>query len=185
MRRYTTTRNLKRSILIASLLALLPLGSQAADGEINITGKITANTCDITSGTAGKQAVTLPTIMANSLQSAGATAGRTPFTITLANCTPDSGKVALYFEPGAGTDMTTGKLKNTAASAAGNVQVALLNADLSDIALDQPQGSQNSQWVDITTGSADLSYFAEYYTQAGSATAGDVKADTYFTLTYQ
>ena len=93
--------------------------------------------------------------MANSLQSAGATAGRTPFTITLANCTPDSGKVAL------------------------------LNADLSDIALDQPQGSQNSQWVDIPTGSADLSYFAEYYTQAGSATAGDVKADTYFTLTYQ
>ena len=181
------TRNLKRSTLIASLLALLPLGSQTADGEINITGKITANTCDITSGTAGKQAVTLPTIMANSLQSAGATAGRTPFTITLANCTPDSGKVALYFEPGAGTDMTTGKLKNTAASAsaAGNVQVALLNADLSDIALDQPLGSQNSQWVDITTGSADLSYFAEYYTQAGSATAGDVKADTYFTLTYQ
>ena len=55
------TKNLKRSTLLASLLTLLPLGSQAADGEINITGKITANTCDITSGTAGKQAVTLPT----------------------------------------------------------------------------------------------------------------------------
>ena len=178
-------RNLKPSTLLATVLALAPLTSQATDGEINITGKITANTCDITSGTAGKQAVTLPTIMANSLQSAGATAGRTPFTITLANCTPDSGKVALYFEPGTGTDMTTGKLKNTAATAASNVQVALLNADLSDIALDQPQGSQNSQWVDITAGSADLGYFAEYYSQAGSATAGDVKADTYFTLTYQ
>ena len=33
------TKNLKLSTLLASLLTLLPLGSQAADGEINITGK--------------------------------------------------------------------------------------------------------------------------------------------------
>ncbi len=171
--------------LIAGLLALAPLASQAADGEINITGKIVANTCDITSGTSGKQAVLLPTISANSLKTAGQTAGRTPFTITLANCTPDSGKVSLYFEPGTGTDMTTGKLKNTAAAPAGNVQVGLLNTDLSNIALNNPQGSQNSQWADISGGTVALNYYAEYYTAAGGVTAGDVKADTYFTLSYQ
>ena len=179
------SHHLTRNLLASSLLALIPLATHAADGEINITGKIVANTCDITSGNAGKQAVILPTIPARSLQDAGATAGRTPFTITLANCTPASGKVGLYFEPGVGTDMSTGKLKNSAASAADNVQVGLLNADLSDIALDQPQGTQNSQWVDISGGTAELNYYAEYYTAAGGATAGDVKADTYFTLTYQ
>lgn len=179
------SNHLTRTLLATSLLTLLPLAAQAADGEINITGKIVANTCDITSGNAGKHAVLLPTISANSLQSAGETAGRTPFTITLANCTSDSGKVGLYFEPGVGTDMSTGKLKNSAATAASHVQVGLLNADLSNIALDQPQGNQNSQWVDISGGSAELSYYAEYYTAAGGATAGDVKADTYFTLTYQ
>lgn len=126
------SHHLTRNLLASSLLALIPLATHAAgDGEINITGKIVANTCDITSGNAGKQAVILPTIPARSLQDAGATAGRTPFTITLANCTPpDSGKVGLYFEPGVGTDMSTGKLKNSAASAADNVQVGLLNADL-------------------------------------------------------
>lgn len=176
---------LTRTALAASLLVILPSTSQAADGEINITGKVTANTCTITSGVGGKQAVTLPTVTANSLQGLGVTAGRTPFTILLSGCTPVSGKVALYFEPGVGTDMTTGKLKNTAALPAENVQVGLLNADFSNIALDNPETSQNSQLVDITSGSAALNYFAEYYTLGGTTTAGDVKADTHFTLAYQ
>ncbi|MDH1507873.1 MULTISPECIES: fimbrial protein [Aeromonas] len=172
-------------LALISALALLPRISHATDGEINITGTIVANTCDITSGTGGKHAVVLPTVSANALTAAGTTAGRTPIAINLTNCTPNSGKVSLYFEPGSGTDMSTGKLKNTAPSGAGNVQVGLSNADFSQIALNQPQAAQNSQWVDITGGAATLTYFAEYYSALGGVTAGAVKADTFFTLTYQ
>lgn len=177
--------HLTRYSLMAGMFIFMPLTSLAADGEINITGKIVANTCDVTSGSSGKHAVLLPTISANSLKTAGQSAGRTPFTITLANCTPDSGKVGLYFEPGSGTDMTTGRLKNTAASPAGNLQVELLNSELNNILLNKPQAAQNSLWADISSGAAQLTYYAQYYTAAGTVTAGDVKADTYFTLTYQ
>jgi len=47
------SHHLTRNLLASSLLALIPLATHAADGEINITGKIVANTCDITSGNAG------------------------------------------------------------------------------------------------------------------------------------
>lgn len=170
---------------LVSALTLLPLMAQATDGEINITGTIVDNTCDITSGTGGKHAVVLPTVSANALTAAGTTAGRTPFAISLTNCTPTSGKVSLFFEPGSGTDMSTGKLKNTAASGATNVQVGLSNADFSPIILNEPQATQNSQLVDITSGAATLTYFAEYYSAPGGVMAGPVKADTFFTLTYQ
>ena len=171
-------------LALISALALLPRISHATDGEINITGTIVANTCDITSGTGGKHAVVLPTVSANALTPAGTTAGRTPIAINLTNCDP-GGKVSLYFEPGSGTDMSTGKLKNTASSGgAENVQVGLLNADFSPIALDKPQAFQNSQLVDITSGGATLTYFAEYYS-LGGVTAGAVKADTFFTLIYE
>jgi len=130
-------------LALISALALLPRISHATDGEINITGTIVANTCDITSGTGGKHAVVLPTVSANALTAAGTPSG------------------------------------------AGNVQVGLSNADFSQIALNQPQAAQNSQWVDITGGAATLTYFAEYYSALGGVTAGAVKADTFFTLTYQ
>ena len=172
-------------LALISALALLPMISHATDGEINITGTIVANTCNISSGNEGKHAVQLLTVPAKSLLAPGATAGRTPVTITLADCMPASGKVSLFFEPGSGTDMITGKLKNMAplSTDAKNVQVGLLNADFSPIALDKPQAFQNSQLVDITSGGATLTYFAEYYS-LGGVTAGAVKADTFFTLTY-
>ena len=174
-------------LALISALALLPMISHAADGEIKITGTIVTNTCEITTGTpVGTHIVVLPTVSANALTAAGTTAGRTPIAINLTNCTPNSGKVSLYFEPGSGTDMSTGKLKNKEPSASGgaeNVQVGLLNADFSPIALDKPQAFQNSQLVDITSGGATLTYFAEYYS-LGGVTAGAVKADTFFTLTY-
>ncbi|MCQ4286097.1 type 1 fimbrial protein [Pseudomonas stutzeri] len=160
----------------------MPLKSNAADGEVRISGTITANTCDITTGTGGVHTVTLPTVMARTLSEAGKTAGRTPFTVELVNCSPDSGDVALYFEPGANTDMANGRLNNT--GAATGVQVGLLNGSMVPIELNQSSASlQNSQTVSIASGSATLSYFAEYYA-TGAAGAGSVSTSTFFSIVY-
>lgn len=179
---------------LASLLALTALApaiSQAAtndlaavaNGHITVNGRIVANTCSITSGSAGKHTVTLPTVATSSLASQGKVAGRTPVTIALTGCTPATGKVALFFEQGAGTDMSSGYLKNTATSGS-NVEVQLLNADQSAIALNAPKATQNSQEVDLTGGAANLTYFAQYIAARAPATAGDVTANTDFTITY-
>lgn len=172
---------------LASLLALTALAptiSQAADGTITVTGQVTANTCTITSGSAGNHTVNLPPVSANALKNVGDTAGRTPVLISLSSCTPATGKVSLFFEPGVGTDMTTGKLKNSAAATPSNVEIGLLNADFSAIALNQGKSNQNSQEVDLTTGAADLRYYAEYVAATSAATAGAVEASTAFTIIY-
>lgn len=169
-------------LFAACALLALPLASNAADGEVQITGTITANTCDITTGTGGVHTVTLPTVMASALNGAGETAGRTSFTVELANCSPDSGDVALYFEQGANTDMTTGRLSNT--GTATGVQVGLLNGSMVPIELNQSSASlQNSQTVSIASGSATLNYFAEYYA-TGAAQAGSVSTSTFFSIVY-
>lgn len=171
-------------LFAACALLTLPLKSNAADGEVRISGTITANTCDITTGTGGVHTVTLPTVMARTLSEAGKTAGRTPFTVALVNCSPDSGDVALYFEPGANTDMATGRLKNTSAATATGVQVGLLNGSMVPIELNQSSASlQNSQTVSIASGSATLNYFAEYYA-TGAAGAGSVSTSTFFSIVY-
>lgn len=169
-------------LFAACALLALPLASNAADGEVRITGNITTNTCEITTGSGGVHAVTLPTVMASALSGAGETAGRTPFTVQLANCSPDSGIVALYFELGANTDMATGRLINT--GAASEVQVRLLNGDMTPIALNQLTSlAQNSKSVSIASGSATLNYFAEYYA-TGVAQAGTVSTSTFFSIDY-
>lgn len=168
-------------LFAACALLTLPLESNAADGEVLIIGEITANTCDITTGNAGLHTVALPTVMARTLNADGKTAGRTPFNVQLDNCSPDSGNVALYFEPGVNTDMAVGRLKNTGTAA--NVQVSLLNESMELIELDQPFSGQNSQTVPIVTGSATLNYFAEYYA-TGAAGAGTVDTSTSFSIVY-
>tara|TARA_Y100001963_G_scaffold77608_1_gene107540 strand:- start:840 stop:1385 length:546 start_codon:yes stop_codon:yes gene_type:complete len=170
-------------LFAACALLALPLASNAADGEVQITGTITANTCDITTGSGGLHTVTLPTVMASTLSGAGETAGRTPFTVQLENCSPNSGNVALYFEPGTDTDMTTGRLSNNSGTAP-DVQVGLLNGSMVPIELNQSSASlQNSQTVSIASGSATLNYFAEYYA-TGAAGAGTVSTSTLFSIVY-
>lgn len=169
-------------LFAAFALLTLPQESNAADGEVQITGMVTANTCSVTSGTAGIHTVTLPTVMSSTLSQAGNTAGRTPFSVELASCSPDTGNVALYFEPGTNTDMITGRLNNT--GAATNVQVGLLNSSMAPIQLNQSSTAlQNSQTVSIVSGSATLNYYAEYYA-TGAAGPGSVNTSTFFSVTY-
>lgn len=172
-------------LFAACALLALPLASNAADGEVKITGAIIANTCKVTGGTGGTGSileVSLPTVMTSALSEAGKTAGRTPFTVQLADCSADSGDVALYFEPGANTDMATGRLSNT--GTATEVQVGLLNGSMVPIELNQSTALlQKSQTVSIATGSATLNYFAEYYA-TGVAGAGSVSTSTFFSIVY-
>lgn len=169
-------------LFAACALLALPLASNASDGEVQITGNITTNTCLITTGSGGEHTVTLPTVMASALNGAGKTAGRTPFTVQLASCVPDSGNVALYFEPGVNTDMATGRLINT--GAASEVQVRLLNDVMVPIELNQSTALlQKSQTVSIESGSATLNYFAEYYA-TGAAGTGSVNTSTFFSIVY-
>jgi len=176
---------MKLKLLSACVLVGMAFASQqafASDGLISVTGTIQASTCTSIAGTSGTNVdVTLPVVAASALASSGQTAGTTPFQIALSGC-PTTGSAHAFFEPGSTTtDMTTGNLKNT--GLATNVQVQLLNDDLSVIRVNQPDLSQNSLPVSLATGSATLKYRAQYYA-TGTAVAGSVNSSVYYTIVY-
>jgi major type 1 subunit fimbrin (pilin) len=147
------------AIATGSLLGLASFGAHAADGTITITGTLSNTTCSINgkaSGTAADVAVTLPTVSAGTLSAAGAVAGTSsPTGITMA-LTP-----------------------------ATNVEVRLLNASMQPINI--VTGLNNDiagNGATITTGSANLKYFAQYYA-TGKATAGNVSTNVQYTMQYQ
>lgn len=176
------------STLILASTAMVAQVASAYDGEIKFTGKVTSQTCKINgNGGGGKDfVVALPTVQASALFKAGEVAGRTPFNISLYECTPNSGKVRAYFEPGSTTDGGTGNL--TLIGSAGNadkVQIGLLNADdFSPIKAGFAIDSQNSKWVSIADGNATFSYYAQYVA-TGAATPGAANSTVMYTIVYQ
>lgn len=179
---------MKKIALFASVTLLgISSTTYATDGTITINGLVTDKTCNIVTPQGKNFTVALPTVSKQSLAKAGDVAGRTPFTINLTQCS--QGKVATYFEPGTTVDSITGRLNNQNAAGAQNVQVQLLgsnNAFLPVLAAGATGAQTNSQWVNVLSGggSADLSYYAEYYA-SGSSTAGTVTTSIQYTIIYQ
>lgn len=184
-------RNFKYVISAVALIATSSLTApvMAADGTITINGQITDTTCTIAVDGGSKDAtVTLPTVSATSLPSTGATAGATPFNISLSNCSGTAlGTASTYFEPGMYVDNSSGRLNidATVADSAKNVQVELLNADMHAIVAGASiTNGQNDIPVDISSGNAMLNYFARYYA-TGQSEAGAVTTQIDYTMTYQ
>ena len=174
-----------KNILLASSLIVLGMSSAfAADGTITINGNVTASTCVINSGTPDF-VVTLPTVSTTVLDTANDTAGRTPFTINLTECSAAT-KVATYFEPGSTVDFATGRLNNTTGDAT-NVQVQLLGSNTTAIPVFAvgSNGSQAGSQIVTTdvTGAAALDYYAEYFA-TGAAGAGTVNTSVQYTIVY-
>lgn len=185
-----------RILAVSVLLAAASPATFAADGTITFTGRVTGQTCTIAgNGAASDFTVALPTVGASTLNAAGNTAGRTAFNITLSGCTPATGNVAVYFEAGTNTDLTTGRLRNAAVAApavgdtpavtpAGNVQIGVLNADFSPISIGSAAASQNSQSVALAAGAATLQYYAQYVATGGASTAGEVTTTAQYSIQY-
>lgn len=178
---------MKIKFIPALLLAFAATASHlavAADGTITFTGSVSAQTCTINSGTKNFT-VTLPTVSANALASAGQTAGRASFNIALTGCSAKSGTVHAFFEPGSTVDSSTGQLiVQSGDDSATNVEIGLLNDDLSVIRIGAADASQNSKPVTISaTGDATLKFYAQYIA-TGAATAGTAQSSVMYTLVY-
>jgi major type 1 subunit fimbrin (pilin) len=161
--------------------SLYSVNALASDGNLVVTGNVTANTCT-PAGTAGKDVtVTLPAVGTTALATAGAVAGATPFSISLTNCPAGVAKAQTIFEANANIDTVTGNLKN-AGGTASNVQIQLLSDTMKLINLNT---NDNSQVVAVSNGKATMSYYARYVAVGGAATAGSVTAIGMYSIAYQ
>lgn len=168
---------------IPALVMLALAGTaHASDGTITFSGAVTGSTCTVQlNGGSASGTVTLPTVSTSALTSAGSTAGSTPFTLDVSNCTFSGGLTAVtaYFEAGANVDGTTGRLTNT--GGAGNVQLQLYLGSNYASKVAAGQSSQNT--ATPLTGTGQLRYGVEYYA-TGTATAGSVASTVTYSLIY-
>lgn len=175
---------LRSLVAVAAFASLAPSVSHAANGEITFTGTIKAQTCKISGNNSGNPnfTVALPPVSITALDQGGKSAGRTPFTISLTNCSPATGNVYTHFEPGDTINTASGNLINAEGTAT-PIEVNILNADTSFIKLGQ--ANENSKPVALQNGAATLAYFAQYVAVGGPATAGSVKTSVMYSIAYQ
>jgi len=161
----------------------LSFPAAAGDGSIHFTGTIRNATCAISINGGGPTAsITLPTVSASTLSTAGATAGRTPFNMVLSGCTGDSlGTASTHFAASTATDLESGRL---IAGGVNNVHLQLLNSNYGVIEVGKP--SQNDVPVDISSGGGTLRYYVEYYgTGAGPVSTGGMTSYVEYSIVYQ
>ncbi|MFM0648391.1 fimbrial protein [Paraburkholderia bryophila] len=177
------------AIATSSLLGLASFSAQAADGTITITGTVSDTTCSINgkaSGTSADKSITLPSVSAGSLSTAGNVAGTSSpsdVVLTLSGCTGTATKAISRFENGPTVDQTSGYLNNS--GTATKVQVRLLNAQMQPINITTNANNDiSTNAATISTGGASLKYFAQYYA-TGKATAGTVSTSVQYTMQYQ
>ena len=95
-----------------------------------------------------------------------------------------SEKVHTFFEAGATTDPSTGNLIVAQGNGnATNVQIGLLNSDMTNIKAGADDASQNSKPVEIKADAATLNYVAEYVA-TGQVQPGAVKTSVTYTIAY-
>lgn len=153
-------------------------------GVINITGKVTETSCVLDS-TATNIDVRLPAVDKDLLSAAQSSTGRTGFAMKVTGCA-DGVKVSAAFVPDSNVD-AYGNLKNSAASGASSVQVQLLDQNQTAININTDNATTQLARAVTVSGATPvtLQYYAQYYSQAGSAGAGDVAAMANYQLTYE
>jgi len=184
---------MSKTCISAALFAatgLTSLTAAAADGTITFTGNVSDVTCivtggDNTNGGTSNFTVALPSVQANALDTAGDTAGDTPFTVVLSGPNCKDGKAAkVWFESSTPTIDAAhgGRLKNTAAGGATNVLIGVLNKAGAPIDMSNNAGGDGSKET-ISGNTATLHYMAQYYA-IGAATPGDVNTFVNYSVVY-
>lgn len=175
----------------ASMLGLATAGLSATafaappqSAVINITGKVMETSCVLDSASTNID-VKLPTINKDLLSAEQSSTGRTGFSMKVTGCA-DGVKVSAAFVPDSNVD-AYGNLTNSAAGGASNVQVQLLDQSYNVININTDDAtSQLARAVTINgSAPATLQYYAQYFSQAGSAGTGDVAAMANYQLTYE
>lgn len=155
--------------------------------DISLPVTATPGTVTSISCTVSNPAITvnLPAVAAQSLSSAGKTAGATRFSIPL-NCASGASVYVTLTDQTAPTN-TTSLLTLKPASTAGNVKLQILRSGGTAVNYGPESaaaGTANQWLVGPSSSTTGIPLSVQYYA-TGAATAGTVQASALFTLSYQ
>ncbi len=151
----------------------------AARVDISVVGEITSLTCKVALG--GNMTVTLPAQKITALTKKYDTAGKTPFTISIAGC---SDVASFSFENDQATVNAEGRLVNTAVAGAKNIELQILNESGATVDLVGVKGQQNiSESVSVKPDTESFNFSVQYFS-LGAAVAGSVKSSLTFLVEF-
>lgn len=194
----------KKYVLAAAVMAVMSgsaMADQVANGHITFHGAVNANTCEVTMvGTdvtqngadfdVGLRSVDKVDVDGLTLNDASSYLEKTPFSMNVKCAAPQSGateKVSVQFDTfGGSTTNAQGFLFPGAnvANIAQDVGYVLLNADDSQIKVNQPGNNTQKQALDAN-GAAQLDYNVAYVRTGDAVTSGKVIAQVGYTMTYE
>ncbi|EOA5629981.1 fimbrial protein [Providencia rettgeri] len=164
----------------------LPVMALAAP-QVTFMGEVTDQTCQPQINGETNSVVLLPTVRNSELQTVGATAGLTPFTISLTGCTAPTSADLNINTVFLGHNVTTkGNLGNIAEDIpATNVELQLLDSDSGTNAITL-NGPTTAAGLVLKQGetSTDHKFAVQYISEDGSAQAGKVKGIVEYTVSY-
>lgn len=172
----SVTGNTFAPVLVPSTGTYVKVNNNSAGFNFGTNSSVRLVTCSVTAATAN-QTIALTAISPSMLNSAGATAATTPFSIDL---TCQSGvKVAVTFSSASGNSGIPSVIASN--GTAKGVGVQLLNASRTPISLDTAL-----QLSSGTTGNMSFPFYGQYYRLGGpEVAAGTVNASAIFTMSYQ
>lgn len=185
------------AVVVAALVSGTPYSVNAANdvvlsstdgvrdtgGVVNFTGNISEDSCNVTPESENVD-VDLGKWASSYFQSTGTETTKTPFDIKVENCPSSVTKVLVLFE--GDHDATQSELLKTTGEAKG-VAIQLLEADQKTRI---PLGTLSQEYdvkagADGANGSADLTFYANYYSTENAVEPGDANGVANFSMVYR
>ncbi|OCW24477.1 MULTISPECIES: fimbrial protein [Pseudomonas] len=158
--------------------------SAAEAGTITFNGKVTDETCQVTTGSSGDFTVDLATAKVADLAQAGATAMPSNFRIAVNQCSPTVTNVRAQFLYDANlVDVSSGVLKNQLSGDTSATNVGLQLYNYADNSVIKPGDAGAAKSFTVQDGAAEMIYGVQYYA-TGKSTAGLVKSQVKYQLSY-
>ncbi|MDY3693323.1 MAG: fimbrial protein [Proteus mirabilis] len=173
-------------ILLAAMIAGVFSSTvyAASDNTIRFQGEVSDETCTVTvNGNSALPVVLLPTVPVTALDTAGKTAGQTPFTIAVSGCTgskPTDTNIKTIFI--ANNLTTEGRIGNTAAN--NNVSLEIIDTAKTGTKIDLTGVGNEGLVLKANEKSASYDYAVRYYAD-DVATAGKVEGSVQYSISYQ
>lgn len=176
------------AVAIAMLLGTGMGIAHAADGTINFTGTVTADTCTVSVNDQTNPTLNLGTVNAADLATAGQTGPATNFTLNLTSCPATVTAASVTFTGSADSAMDSAfKNEATGDTAAANVGVELFDASQAQVKPDAAYDATSylKPNADKTVVSAAIPFTARMVAVADNAAAGALVSHADYTISYQ
>lgn len=177
---------MKLKLVIFMLFSVPAIASVDSANTVHFNGEVSSQTCSVNiNGTEVSPVVLQPTVSVNELNTAGAAAGDTVFTVNLTGCSTATSDTAIKTVFVANNPTANGNQGN--AGDVANVAIQLRDSDASTPLSFSAGSAVHSSAMTLTQGATSTSQdrVARYYAEGSGVSAGSVIASAQFAITYK